>query len=155
MSNINIDLIDRAARSAAETNDSKTRKVGSDLDKNAFLKILCAQMSYQDPLSPMEDTQFISQLAQFTALEQSMESLENAQATRAQNLIGKEVLASAELDSSTGHNQQSSVLGTVKGTMLINDEYYVDIDDHLVPLSGIVAIYEAGTKTDTGTNQTA
>jgi flagellar basal-body rod modification protein FlgD len=42
------------------------------VDKNAFLKLLVAQLSHQDPLKPMEGTEFVTQLAQFTAVEQAM-----------------------------------------------------------------------------------
>lgn len=53
-------------------NDDKktidTRK--NDLDKDAFLRLLTTQLANQDPLNPMEDREFIAQLAQFTALEQ-------------------------------------------------------------------------------------
>ncbi|PYZ98023.1 flagellar hook assembly protein FlgD [Alteribacter lacisalsi] len=41
-----------------------------DLDKDAFLKILITQLQNQDPLNPMEDKEFIAQMAQFTSLEQ-------------------------------------------------------------------------------------
>lgn len=51
----------------------------SDLDRNAFLMLLVTQFQYQDPLNPMEDKEFISQLAQFNALEQSMQTNENLQ----------------------------------------------------------------------------
>lgn len=40
------------------------------LDKDAFLKLLVAQLQHQDPLKPMEGTEFVTQLAQFTAVEQ-------------------------------------------------------------------------------------
>ena len=44
----------------------------SELDKDAFLKLLITQFQHQDPLNPMDDKEFIAQLAQFSALEQSM-----------------------------------------------------------------------------------
>ena len=46
------------------------RKVDNQLGKDDFLRILITQLRYQDPLSPMEDTDFIAQMAQFSTLEQ-------------------------------------------------------------------------------------
>ncbi len=55
---------------AAEREFEKQKPVGNqNLDKMAFLKLLVAQLQHQDPLNPMEDTEFVSQLAQFTSLE--------------------------------------------------------------------------------------
>lgn len=44
-----------------------------DLGQHAFLKLLVAQLENQDPLNPMEDRDFIAQLAQFASLEKLTE----------------------------------------------------------------------------------
>ena len=48
-------------------NTSKTSNSG--MDKDAFLQLLVAQMKYQDPLEPTSNTEFISQYAQFSQVE--------------------------------------------------------------------------------------
>jgi flagellar basal-body rod modification protein FlgD len=49
----------------------KTGKAGStNLNRDDFLKILITQLQHQDPTSPVEDKDFIAQMAQFSSLEQ-------------------------------------------------------------------------------------
>ena len=45
-----------------KTNSKETEKSGNNLDKDAFLQLLVAQMKYQDPLEPTSNTEYISQL---------------------------------------------------------------------------------------------
>ena len=75
-------------------------------DKDTFLKLLVAQLTHQDPLNPVEDKEFIAQLAQFTQVEELQninkgvtslnESYLAQQITNAASLIGREVLAGGD-----------------------------------------------------------
>ncbi len=68
-----------AAFSAA-SGTSGTDSVSGELGKDAFLRLLVEQLKNQDPLEPMDNTEFLSQLAQFRSLEQ-LQTLENALTT--------------------------------------------------------------------------
>lgn len=82
------------------SNETKTLN-NSTLGQDAFLKLLIAQLRHQDPANPMQDTEFISQMATFSELEQMMqmnktldklvESQKNQQFLAYQQLLGKEV----------------------------------------------------------------
>lgn len=70
---------------------TKIVKPGEDMDKNAFLNILAAELANQDPTADVDSTAYVSQLAQFASMEQ-MTNLNNTMTGYAnQNLIGKGV----------------------------------------------------------------
>ena len=81
--------------------NSQTKGKGSELDKDSFLLLMVTQMKNQDPLNPMDDTQYVSQLAQYSSLEQLMnlndgmssltDATNNQQMLNATSYIGKEV----------------------------------------------------------------
>lgn len=91
---------------------TKREAKGDNLGKDDFLKLLVTQLRYQDPLNPMDDTDFIAQTAQFTALEQ-MQNLNNtALLGQAANFIGKDVEATDE--------NGVAVAGTVTGVKVVD-----------------------------------
>jgi flagellar basal-body rod modification protein FlgD len=67
-------MINPTAPSAAAQEHQLSQQLGAgkNVDKTAFLKLLVAQMRNQDPLKPMDNTEFVTQLAQFSNLEQVM-----------------------------------------------------------------------------------
>ena len=60
-----------SAASSAYTSDTASRVPQKTLGRDDFMKLLAVQFQMQDPMKPMEDTAFIAQTAQFSALEQS------------------------------------------------------------------------------------
>jgi flagellar basal-body rod modification protein FlgD len=57
------------ASTAADTSSTTTKK-NNELGQDAFLQLLTTQLAHQDPLSPMDNSEYIAQLAQFSSLEQ-------------------------------------------------------------------------------------
>jgi flagellar basal-body rod modification protein FlgD len=66
-------------------------KPGEEMDKNAFLKILSAELSNQDPNNAKDGTEYVAQMAQFAGLEQMANLNSNTKMTGANSLIGKVV----------------------------------------------------------------
>lgn len=75
----------------ATNRGTRVVKNGQEMDKNAFLQILSVQLMHQDPSNPQDPSQFVSQLAEFTSLEQMMNLNSNTAFSGAQNLVGKTV----------------------------------------------------------------
>lgn len=111
---------------ASQTSLSESKKAGS-LDKEAFLQLLVAQMKYQDPLEPTSNTEYISQLATFSSLEE-MQNLNATMTTQqATNLVGKTVIMN--VTSKSGAN--NVVQGKVDFVVKQNNKVYLSIDDNL------------------------
>ncbi len=64
------------------SSNTQTRKVSSELGKDDFLKLLVTQLQNQDPMNPMEDMEFIGQMAQFSSLEQMLNVSKHVEAIK-------------------------------------------------------------------------
>lgn len=125
-------LVDTSASSTSSSVASESS--GSSLDKDAFLQLLVAQMKYQDPLEPTDNTEYVAQLATFSQLE----ATQNMQATltqmEANDLVGKQVILKVT-SSVTG--ETSYVSGQVDYTILENGKTYLSVNDKLYSMDDL------------------
>ncbi|MCH1969990.1 flagellar hook assembly protein FlgD [Romboutsia hominis] len=119
---------------------------GEENNKELFLKMLVAQMQNQDPFNPQDPTQYVTQLSQFTMLEQTMTLnhnmeqmmgmtsglLTNSALNSATSLIGKEVEMNAtKLDESSNNikSENKTIKGMVEGVHIKDGTVYMDVKD--------------------------
>jgi len=96
--------------------DALTTRKGANLGKDDFLKLLTTQLTHQDPMSPVDDKEFIGTMAQFSALEQTsnmakgLERLTFAsQLSQSVGLIGHSVKYTDGAETATGTVKSVSV----------------------------------------------
>lgn len=114
----------------------ETEKSGSTMDKEAFLKLLVAQMKYQDPLEPTSNTEFVSQYAQFSSLEQMQNMSATLELSRASTLVGQTV--SVNTTDSTG--KSTTIQGVVDYVVYENNKAYVSIGGELYSLDDVYGV---------------
>lgn len=126
-------------QAASEKKDSTTtNKLGEY--KEQFMQLLCAQMKYQDPLEPTSNTEYISQYAQFTQVEQ-MQNLSNTVAlNRAADMVGKTVQIT-QVDEETGETKLT-VEGKVDFVTYESGTSYVSVNGNKYKLDDVTAVVD-------------
>ena len=127
-----------AAGSTASTADRIPKQT---LGQDDFLKLLTVQLSKQDPLKPMDDTAFMGQMAQFTALEQSSQMSREMTALRGDlarqasyNLIGREVVV---------ETADGEITGLVESVSQTSAGAKISIAGQLYPSSSVTRVAAA------------
>lgn len=122
----------------SSTQTEREVKGGGFLGKDEFLKILMAQLQNQDPMNPMEDKEFIAQMASFSSLEQMMnlsqsfeKFLYNQQESTLlnyQQLLGKQVSWIKVIDSE-GEPQIVEGKGKIQGIEFVEGTIQLSLED--------------------------
>ena len=143
-----------AAQNQAKAKDKKNDALGKD----AFLKLLVTQMKYQDPLDPQDNSQYLSQLAQFSALEQMTnvskglsevsKIVDNINSSvligQLSGMIGQPVQWITEVKGSDGKTEKQNFEGKIIGVSITDGQPSVIADvngkTHQVEVSKIVRV---------------
>lgn len=161
---LNTITVDGLVQDAAEYAElHKVVKKNDDLDKDAFLQLLVAQMKYQDPLDPQDNSAFVAELAQFSALEQMTNVANNLDALstivngmsssvnirQLSSMIGMQVdwtVETGEIDEE-GNPVTTTLSGLISGVNIDDEEPTVSVTSgprtYTLALNDIDRLYDA------------
>jgi len=119
---------------------TQSRVPNSELDREAFLNLLMTQLKFQDPLNPMDDRDFMAQMAQFSALEQMQNLNQTFERSMSFSMIGREV------DFAFRHPQSGEWIegfGLVDAVTMQGSDLFLLVDGMDVPVTGVRGIGES------------
>lgn len=108
----------------------------NEVSVDSFLQLMIAQLKNQDFNNPVDDTQYITQLAQFSTMQAMQELTQFSKTAYATSLVGKEVTAAKM--SIGGHME--TVTGVVTKVSLVDNEFGVFINDAMFSLNQIMEV---------------
>lgn len=130
----------KVVETTSQNSLKNTSKTGNDsMDKEAFLQLLVAQMKYQDPLQPTSNTEYISQYAQFSQVEQMQNMASSMDLQRASSLVGQEVY----IKTTTSSGETKLVQGRVDYVVYENNKAYLSIEEQLYSLDDLDTVADA------------
>ena len=119
--------------------DSSNNELGMD----DFFQLLTTQLTAQDPLNPMDNTEFISQMATFSSLTQMEQIADNTAITQEQQLAAATVnLLGKQVEGTSADGQV--VAGIVNRVELIEGQMVPFVGDNQVPFDSIYKVEGAG-----------
>jgi len=129
-------MIDPVTSAVAGSNAAYGERVPvQKLDQGDFIKLLIAQLTSQDPLNPQKDTEFISQMAQFSSLETAKSMQNEIQSLRASQLLGQTV--QIRLD------EEATLLGQVTAVDNSGSQPKIIVADRAFKLADVIRVEQA------------
>lgn len=122
----------------ASQSSVKKATTNSGMDKDAFLQLLVAQMKYQDPLEPTSNTEYISQYATFSQVEQMQNMSATMELSRASSMVGQLV----EIQTTDSNGETKSIQGKVDYVSYESNKAYVSIDGVLYSADDVTAVVD-------------
>lgn len=135
-----------SASSSSSTQTSTTQSTSErelEFGQDAFMKLLLTQLKYQDPLSPMEDREFISQLAQFTSLSELQKLNDNfSQMTQTQALASGTAFIGKTVSGLSSDGEE--VTGVAEAAILRESKVYLRVSGSQLSLDTITEVTTGG-----------
>lgn len=120
--------------------EQKPKTYNDGMNKDAFLNLLVTQLRNQNPLEPMDNTQFISQMAQFSSLEQAQNTNKTMKQDSAYSMVNKLVKASY-IDETT--NETKDIVGVVSMVRLDGDKIYLKVNNKEVEFDKVKEVTDS------------
>lgn len=146
----NISVGDLYKPSGGITVDTPYENGKEDVSVQDFLQLMIAQLRNQDFTNPVDDTQYVSQLAQFATMQQMQELAYYSKTNYTLGLVGKTVTVASY---SLGGNVNKDV-GPVEKVALVNNEYLVTVNGKSYKLNQIMSVGEGSVNVDGETKLT-
>ena len=125
---------------SSNTTEKKKDEKTSPVNEDMFLQLLVAEMKYQDPKEPTSNTEWISQYATFTQVQQQSDMQQSLKQMEANNLVGKQVIMKS-VNSATGETK--FVSGQVDYMYVENGEIYLSINDKLFDIKELDTVVDS------------
>ena len=123
-----------SANSLAQATD----KGNSSVNKDDFLQLLVAQMKYQDPLEPTSNTEWVSQYATFSELEEMQNMAGSLELSRASSYVGKTV----QLSTTDAQGNTQYVQGNVDYVTYEAGKAYLSVNGNLYSLNDLLNVVD-------------
>ena len=120
--------------SYTDSSKKQTQATGSNLGYDQFLTLLCAEMQYQDPLQPTQNSEYVSEMATFSQVEATSNVSASVDSIQANNLVGKYVTIN------TDDGQTSGIVDVVTKT---DKKYQITVDGKTYSASDVVSIQDS------------
>jgi flagellar basal-body rod modification protein FlgD len=126
--------------------NSNGKQPVKDMGKEEFLKLLITELSHQDPTNPMQDREFIAQMAQFSSLEQMLnlnnsfgKYLNSMTFQSSYDLLGKNVEIQTN-DMIDENGKLKIVKGVIDSVSRNGDDTVVSVNGETYPISGVIKV---------------
>lgn len=136
---ISAQIIDGKVYANTTPNNTSKDMTGTDaMGKDQFLQILVAEMQYQDPLEPSSNTEWVSQMATFSQIEELQNVSSSITKGQLQDLVGKLVIVST----TTASGETAYVTGKVETVEMKEEGNYLSVNGYLYKEEELYAVVD-------------